>query len=82
MGREIETAIMNAIKADYLLGGGHKALVSAFVPTKKNLPVCQFYDRQGFQVTRESESGEKLYRLTADEAALLDCAHISLVNER
>jgi FkbH-like protein len=82
MGREIETAIMNAIKADYLLGGGHKALVSAFVPTKKNLPVCQFYDRQGFQVTRESESGEKHYRLAADEAALLDCAHISLVNER
>ena len=80
MGREIETAIMNDIKRDYLLTGAHQTLLSAYAPTKKNLPVQQFYDRQGFQVMEES-GGSKRYRLTAGEAVLLDCGHIELIKE-
>ena len=70
MGREIETAIMNDIKRDYLLTGAHRALLSAYAPTKKNLPVQKFYDRQGFQVIEESGSGDKRYQLDRGRGGL------------
>jgi len=81
MGREIESAIMNEIKRDYLLSGRHEALFASFSPTKKNLPVTTFFERQGFAIAEESDSGDKSYRLAASEAALLDCDHIALIKE-
>lgn len=81
MGREIETAIMNDIKRDYLLTGSHDALLASFSPTKKNVPVKTLYERQGFQVAEESENGHKNYSLAASAAALCDCEHITPIEE-
>lgn len=78
MGRGIESAIMNCIKEDYLLSDRHHALRAMFIPTNKNTPVEHFYDGQGFCLDEERDTGERLYRLDADGAALVDCGHIAI----
>lgn len=81
MGREVETAIMNELKRDYLLSGQYASLAAHYLPTKKNKPVERFFDAQGFSVVEEVEGGARTYRLTAEQAAAIDCDHITLVNE-
>jgi len=78
MGREVETAIMNRIKTDYLLDGRFSALVGVYVPTKKNAPVTEFYPRQGFELVDETEAGTRRYRLPRAECRLHDCHHITV----
>jgi FkbH-like protein len=81
LGREVESAIMNRIKLDYLQRGRHPALLGIFIPTKKNLPAREFYPRQGFTLVETRGSGEHIYRLTRSRCFLLDCGHIAVVDE-
>ncbi|SLN55572.1 HAD-IIIC family phosphatase [Oceanibacterium hippocampi] len=82
MGREIESAIVNSVKEEYLLSGRYPALECRYVPTRKNQPVAELYESQGFIVAgRDPESGAKNYRLAAENAALLPCDHIQLTKD-
>ncbi len=81
MGREVETAIMNRLKHDYLLNGDHAALVGRFLPTAKNKPVVGFYDSQGFSLLKQHDSGAQEYRLEAGQAAPISCNHIAVSEE-
>lgn len=78
MGREVETAIMNRIKTDYLHDGPYAALLGVYAPTKKNTPVTEFYARQGFEAIRTRETGETVYRLAREHCHLIDCLHITI----
>jgi len=81
MGRQIETAIMNSLKQDYLQMGRYHAFLCNYVPTKKNKPVEEFYESQGFTLLEKRPSGEKLYRLSAADSRLDECSHITVTAE-
>lgn len=78
MGRKIETAIMNQMKQKYLSNGRFNQLEADYYPTKKNSPVAEFYDSQGFSITEQTKDKRKRYRLTRDKAEQLDTPGISL----
>ena len=81
MGREVETAIMNELKREYLQSQRCPALVAQYTPTRKNQPVERFFDSQGFAVISERDDGERIYRLLADRASAIPCAHITVVTK-
>jgi len=62
MGRGIETAVMNSIRAS------RERLHATYTPTKKNMPVARFFDEQGFDVVAEDADGTKHYTLPPDAA--------------
>lgn len=59
MGRKLENVIVNEIAAAY---AGHRKLIAEFIPTAKNAPVQELYDRLGFHKISEDD-GRKLYEL-------------------
>ncbi len=59
MGRKLEDVIVNELAAKY-----RKKLVGEFIPTAKNAPVRELYDRLGFKKTSETD-GRKVYELDA-----------------
>ncbi len=81
MGREVETAIMNELKRDYLRSGRAAALTAQYIATKKNRPVDRFFDAQGFAVVDERDGGVRAYRLSADRASAIPCEHIAVVEK-
>jgi len=81
LGRGIETAMMNQIKRDYLLSGRFESLEAMFIPTAKNRPADDFYDKQGFARAGDLDGGGRLYRLTRAEARLLACPGIEVLCE-
>jgi FkbH-like protein len=81
MGREVETAIMNELKRDYLQSGRAPALTAQYIATKKNKPVERFFEAQGFDVVEERDGAVRTYRLSAAKAATIPCEHISVVSE-
>jgi FkbH-like protein len=54
IGRTVETAILAAIAEDAETAGA-SALVGTFVPTKKNGPARDFYERHGFSATATND---------------------------
>jgi len=78
MGREVESAIMNRIKTDYLEDGPFAALIGVYTPTRKNAPVAEFYRRQGFEVIETRATGETVYRLAREHRRPIACPHIAL----
>jgi predicted enzyme involved in methoxymalonyl-ACP biosynthesis len=81
MGRQIEIAIMNSLKQDFLHLGRYDAFLCSYVPTKKNKPAEEFYESQGFTLLEKRPSGEKLYRLNAQDSRLDECSHINVIVE-
>jgi FkbH-like protein len=79
IGRGIETAVMNTIKAEFLSDQRHEALSVDFIPTKKNVPARTFCESQGFVLVAETESGRQSFRLGADQARPIDCPHVAIV---
>lgn len=59
MGRKLEDVIVNEIAAKY-----GKKLLGEFIPTSKNTPVKELYDKQGFRLLSD-ENGHKTYELDA-----------------
>ncbi|HVR97258.1 MAG TPA: HAD-IIIC family phosphatase [Thermoanaerobaculia bacterium] len=81
MGRGIETAIMNHIKARLLEDRNGYELRGRFLPTAKNKPVETFYEDQGFRLIENREAGEKLYGLRREDAVLKPCDWIRVVQD-
>lgn len=81
MGRDVETAIMNELKRDYLQSGRAPALTAQYIATRKNKPVECFFDAQGFEVVEERDGAIRTYRLRAERAATIPCEHISVVSD-
>lgn len=57
MGRKLEDVILNELITKY-----QKKLVGEFIPTAKNAPVRELYDRLGFAVVSDDD-GHKTYEL-------------------
>lgn len=57
MGRKLEDVILNELAAKY-----HKKMIGEFIPTAKNAPVRELYDRLGFSLVSDDE-GRKVYEL-------------------
>jgi FkbH-like protein len=78
MGRGIETAIMNRIKATLLEAPDCTELTAQFVPTSKNMPAATFFDDQGFRRTGERDAG-RTYVLRREDATPMPCAWVEMV---
>lgn len=65
MGKQIEYAILEQVEDD-LQRVGYEKLHGRYIPTAKNKPVESLYDKLGYAVITEQESGEKLYELNLD----------------
>ncbi len=63
MGRKLEYVILNELAAWY---AGKRRIIGEFVPTEKNAPVKELYDRLGFELVSD-ESGHKIYELDVSE---------------
>lgn len=62
MGRKLEDVIINEIAAK-----ARRRLVGEYIPTTKNMPVKNLFDRLGFSVVSYDGNGHKTYEL--------DCTH-------
>ena len=58
MGRKLENVIINELAADY----SSKRLIGEYIPTAKNAPVKDLYDRLGFELV-SNDNGHKTYEL-------------------
>ena len=74
IGRTVETAFLAALAA-HAAGRGAK-LTGWFVPTKKNAPAADFYDRHGFARVRERDESV-LWELDLRDHSILCPAWIS-----
>ncbi len=66
MGRQVEDALLEHMETE-LLAAGHERLRGRYVPTAKNRPVAELYDRLGYQVIHQGDDGEKLYEIRLKE---------------
>ena len=57
MGRKLENVIINEVAAKY----GNK-LIGEFMPTAKNAPVKDLYDRLGFEMISDDDD-HKIYKM-------------------
>ena len=78
MGRGIETAMMNDVKAQ-LRCQDISTVEARFVPTAKNKPIEDFCERQGFELVARDEQGDKHYRLDVETFQPADCHWIEVV---
>jgi FkbH-like protein len=78
MGRDIEVAVMNHIKQQYLLHENGGFLTGRYDPTRRNKPVSDFFEKQGFLLIDETSGGSKRYRLSRDNLRLIDCPWITV----
>ena len=78
MGRGIESAIMNHLKK-HVDKNKYKALKAIYIPTKKNIPVSNFYDEQKFELSEENENGNKKYLLQLPKIEMVNCSWISII---
>ena len=65
MGRNIEFAFVDYI-ITFLLEHGCKTVEAQYLPTQKNKPVSDFFEKCGFSMVSEKE-GEKKYVLSIDD---------------
>jgi FkbH-like protein len=77
LGRGIESAVMNEVKALFLATTGCREFQARFVPTPRNRPAEGFYEREGFRRAGRTEE-ESLYVLTREEARPTACPWIEV----
>ena len=78
MGRGIETAIVNHLKSKYLCTLTDIQLTATYIPTKKNKPVVDFFEKQGFEVVAQEQTGGKKYIIKSEYSDLIDCSWIKV----
>lgn len=66
MGRGVEDALLERIETE-LLQEGYTCLRGRYVPTAKNKPVAELYDRLGYHIIEQSDSGERMYEIRLEE---------------
>ncbi|MHC4952280.1 MAG: HAD-IIIC family phosphatase [Planctomycetota bacterium] len=74
LGRGIEIALMNDLKACSSLIAPSGLLRARFCPTAKNKPAESYLESQGFVLRSESEDGERAYELQIADAEPRPCA--------
>lgn len=67
LGRRVEEAMLAAVW-NFARAFGYKALLGSYVPTAKNSQVTDLYQRMGFHLLRQTESGSRIYRAHIDAA--------------
>ena len=72
MGRGVEDALLERIETE-LLQEGYNRLRGRYVPTAKNKPVAELYDRLGYHIIRQENDGEKLYEIGLEERPDRSC---------
>ncbi len=80
MGRSVETAVLNWLKGYCFDTKKISRITAACIPTKKNIPVQQLYQTQGFEVAA-SETERTTFYLDADAARTMPCTWINLITE-
>lgn len=65
MGRQVEDALLEHMETE-LQREGYTRLRGRYVPTAKNKPVAELYDRLGYRIIRQGDDGEKVYELSLD----------------
>ena len=81
LGRELESAVMNCIKQDFLLDRSYTTVRATFIPTKKNMPAKEFFEKQGFRVVEDTER-QKQYVLNEADVNLVECGWIEVRREK
>ena len=80
MGRGIETSVVNWLKDYYLKNQNLSRIVATYIPTRKNIPVKDFFIKQGFEQNGVDE-GKVNYRLNSNESTSIKCDWIELISE-
>ncbi len=78
MGREIETALVNHAKRLCFGDPACESLTAQYLPSPKNMPVRELYERQGFTVSERGEDGAKHYRLERSAGGPRECDWIAI----
>ncbi|MDF1587009.1 HAD-IIIC family phosphatase [Marinimicrococcus flavescens] len=78
MGRGVETAIANRIKAIAAGWQPQGRLLAEVRPTRKNKPVLEYFDSQGFALLAATPEGTKHYALDIAQTTPLDCPGITI----
>jgi FkbH-like protein len=81
MGRGIESAIMNHIKRVCFRDSACEALLAAYRPTQRNIPVRDLYETQGFTVVSTDDGGGKHYRLERGDSVRIPCDWIEIEDD-
>jgi FkbH-like protein len=78
MGRAIESAILNHVKATCFAHACCESISAEYVPTAKNAPVRELYEEHGFSVTAAEADGRKSYRLDRGNDTRTACDWIKI----
>jgi len=79
MGKQVEDALLGHMETE-LLAAGYGKLRGRYVPTAKNKPVEELYDRLGYRLLSQGSGGEKEYCIRlADRPARAD--HVAWIGE-
>ena len=62
MGRTLEDTILSLLEND-LAAAGINELTATYIPTSKNAPVADFYDKNGYLLLQKDPGGVKHYRM-------------------
>lgn len=65
MGKLLENYVIDCIEDD-MIGKGIKTLYGKYIPTKKNMPAADFYDKLGYEVI-EKDKNFTLYALNLEK---------------
>ncbi|WP_166789539.1 HAD family hydrolase [Cryobacterium sp. TMS1-20-1] len=68
MGRHIEDSVLSAVEG-FLRTRGIMRLCGRFVPSQRNVPVADLFDRLSFQLVREDSEGKDYIRDLSQRAA-------------
>ena len=79
MGRGIEDAIMNHLKQRCFERRNVETIEADYFPTKKNMPVENFFENQGFALYGKEVDGSKHYRLTKELSKINSCDWITVI---
>jgi FkbH-like protein len=66
MGRQVETALLDHL-AELTRSGGATTLRGAFIPTAKNVPARDCYQRHGFELVDELSDGGSVWGLDVSD---------------
>ncbi len=78
MGRGVETALLNCVKERVLASGRCARLLAEYLPTRKNPPVAELFESQGFRLLERAADGRKRFELCAGDARALPCPGIEI----
>jgi predicted enzyme involved in methoxymalonyl-ACP biosynthesis len=68
MGRQVETALLDYL-AESTRSSGGSVLRGVFIPTPKNAPARDCYERQGFELIEERPDGSCIWELNVTDSS-------------